>query len=260
MKSCSKNKNLDNAVKQSIEEQIKEDMNRDLDATIKQIISEPSNLEIEWAVFRDELIFYRNKTNKKLGNSRYFELINNIEIDANQYITDNLDLIDFSSYENCMKDINKIIFDFVTNVLDNRLYEMGNSQIMEGSGYYSSHIIILRQMALLAYNQSHYGVAMELHTQSKTHLSLVADVKRTPVFFRHKVSELNKHKANNRWSKHNKSRPEKKKRYLQIMDEKNFTTFSETAEYIKQHIETDKKPSYDTIKRWLSQASKGDFS
>ena len=43
------------------------------------------------------------------------------------------------------------------------------------------------------------------------------------------------------------------------MDEQNFTTFAETAEYIKQNIETDKKPSYETIKRWLSQASKGDF-
>ena len=60
-------------------------------------------------------------------------------------------------------------------------------------------------------------------------------------------------------SKHNQTRPEKKKQYLQIMDEQNFTTFAETAEYIKQNIETDKKPSYDTIKRWLSQASKGDF-
>jgi transposase len=61
-------------------------------------------------------------------------------------------------------------------------------------------------------------------------------------------------------SKHNKTRPEKKKQYLEIMDQQNLTTFAATAEYIKQNIETDKKPSYDTIKRWLSQASKGDFS
>ena len=78
--------------------------------------------------------------------------------------------------------------------------------------------------------------------------------------FQKKLSKSNKSKANKRWSKHNQTRPEKKKRYLQIMDEQNFTTFAETAEYIKQNIETDKKPSYDTIKRWLSQASKGDFS
>ena len=78
--------------------------------------------------------------------------------------------------------------------------------------------------------------------------------------FQKKLSKSNKSKANKRWSKHNQTRPEKKKQYLQIMDQQNFTTFAETAEYIKQHIETDKKPSYDSIKRWLSEARKGDFS
>ena len=78
--------------------------------------------------------------------------------------------------------------------------------------------------------------------------------------FQKKLSKSNKTKANKRWSKHNQTRPEKKKQYLEIMDQENFTTFAETAEYIKQHIEKDKTPSYDTIKRWLSQASQGDFS
>lgn len=32
----------------------------------------------------------------------------------------------------------------------------------------------------------------------------------------------------------------KKKQYLEIMNQQNFTAFAETAEYIKQHIETDK--------------------
>ena len=77
--------------------------------------------------------------------------------------------------------------------------------------------------------------------------------------FQKKLSESNKSKANKRWSKHNENRTEKKKQYLEIMRLKGFSTFTDTAEYIKQHIETDKKPSYDTIKRWLSQASKGDF-
>ncbi len=78
--------------------------------------------------------------------------------------------------------------------------------------------------------------------------------------FQKKLSKSNKSKAKTRWLKHNQTRPEKKKQYLQIMDEQNFTTFTETAEYIKQNIETGKKPSYDSIKRWLSEASKGDFS
>ena len=78
--------------------------------------------------------------------------------------------------------------------------------------------------------------------------------------FQKKLSKSNKSKANKRWSKHNQTRPEKKKQYLEIMDQQNFTTFTETAEYIKQNIETGKKPSYDSIRRWLSEARKGDFS
>ena len=78
--------------------------------------------------------------------------------------------------------------------------------------------------------------------------------------FQTKLSRSNKSKAHKRWSKHNKERAEKKKQYLEIMRTKGFSTFADTAEYIKQNIETDKKPSYDTIKRWLSQANKGDFS
>jgi len=74
------------------------------------------------------------------------------------------------------------------------------------------------------------------------------------------LSARNKSKANKRWSKHNQLRPKKKKQYLEIMDKQNFTTFAETATYIKQHIETGKKPSYRTVELWLRQASRGDFS
>ena len=74
------------------------------------------------------------------------------------------------------------------------------------------------------------------------------------------MSFESKKKANTRWSDHNQEKAEKKKQYLEIMDEQNFTTFTETAEYIKQNIETGKKLSYDTIKRWLSEANKGNFS
>lgn len=75
-----------------------------------------------------------------------------------------------------------------------------------------------------------------------------------------RISVQNKSKADSRWSKHNKTRPEKKKQYLNIMRDKKFTTFADTATYIKQHVDIDKSPSHDTVCRWLSQANKGNFS
>ncbi len=74
------------------------------------------------------------------------------------------------------------------------------------------------------------------------------------------ISDINAKNANLRWEKHNQTRTEKKKQYLQIMRDKGFTTYAQTATYIKQEIEKGDKPSYDTICRWLSQAGKGDFT
>lgn len=103
------------------------------------------------------------------------------------------------------------------------------------------------------------SAALSIFSKNYNRLVYVADMDFDSIIDT-KISLQNKEKAKSRWSKHNETRPEKKKQYLDIMDQQNFTTFAETAEYIKQHIETDKKPSYDTIKRWLSQASKGNFS
>ena len=103
------------------------------------------------------------------------------------------------------------------------------------------------------------SAALSIFSKNYNRLVYVADVDFDSII-NAKISLQNKEKAKNRWSKHNQTRPEKKKQYLETMDQQNFSTFAETAEYIKQNIETDKTPSYDTIKRWLSQASKGDFS
>ena len=74
------------------------------------------------------------------------------------------------------------------------------------------------------------------------------------------IKKQNSENAQSRWKEHNKNRPEKKRQYLQIMRDKGFTTYSDTATYIKQEIETGQTPTYDTVCRWLSQADKGDFT
>ena len=122
-------------------------------------------------------------------------------------------------------------------------------------------LMLYKGLAYLAFEHGLYDVACWHHEATVLmYGGAITNERFNPSeYIESELSARNKSKANKRWSKHNQTRPEKKKQYLQIMDEQNFTTFAETAEYIKQNIETDKKPSYDTIKRWLSQASKGDF-
>ncbi len=122
------------------------------------------------------------------------------------------------------------------------------------------HCIKLKAYAKLYFENQQYEVSFYCVNLASYVFGAGTNEVRGDNNFQKKLSDSNKSKADKRWSKHNQIKPEKKKQYLEIMDQQNFTTFTETAEYIKQHIETDKKPSYDTIKRWLSEARKGDFS
>lgn len=123
-------------------------------------------------------------------------------------------------------------------------------------------IVMYKSLSYLSYELGFYHVSCKHHEVAiLMYGGVIANVSFDEVsYIEAAASNIGKKAAEVRWSKHNQTRPEKKKQYLEIMDQENFTTFAETAEYIKQNIETDKKPSYDTIKRWLSQASKGDFS
>ena len=123
-------------------------------------------------------------------------------------------------------------------------------------------IIMYKSLSCLSYELGFYYVSCKHHEVAiLIYGGAISDVSFDEVSYVEAVaSNIGRKAAGVRWSKHNQTRPEKKKQYLQIMDEQNFTTFAETATYIKQHIETGKKPSYRTIELWLSQASKDDFS
>ncbi|MER2162888.1 MAG: hypothetical protein ABS921_02070 [Psychrobacter alimentarius] len=62
-----------------------------------------------------------------------------------------------------------------------------------------------------------------------------------------------------RWEPYREKKKERKNKYLKIMKDKGFSTYTETAAYIKLHIDTDKSPSFNTVCRLLSEADKGNF-
>lgn len=78
-------------------------------------------------------------------------------------------------------------------------------------------------------------------------------------YFKQMASVDNALAAFARWEESNKQRKEKKQQYLNIMKEKGFTTYAEAADYIKREVDTGKKPAHSTVKRWLSEADKGNM-
>ena len=161
--------------------------------------------------------------------------------------------LSFEPYINNGSLVNHILEEYTTEEKD-RLLSCDLREILR--------LMLYKELAYLAFERGLYDVSCWHHEATVLmYGGAITNEQFDPSeYIESELSARNKGKANKRWSKHNQLRPKKKKQYLEIMDKQNFTTFAETATYIKQHIETGKKPSYRTVELWLRQASRGDFS
>lgn len=247
----------------SKDEAYKDEINEDLHKSFEFALNHPTNKEIAWAAFSETQSTYFSPSLSELKQPKEHKLINLISNEVKTYFKENIEKVDFSTRINARESIDlliKSVMDHKTKLT--RHYDKNESE-SESKHFIFIAILVMvyREVALITYSKSHYYLAVSYNKMSNDfHSNLVHKSVFGMENFAHKLTKVNKGKAKTRWSKHNQTRPEKKKQYLEIMDQKNFTTFTETAEYIKQNIETGKKPSYDSIKRWLSEASKGDFS
>lgn len=121
-------------------------------------------------------------------------------------------------------------------------------------------IFIIKKLIEISIEQKDLLTVIGLNHRLIHHIGLMWAVHQAEKISRELPTIRNTELANKRWNEHNQTRPKKKMKYLQIMRDKGFTTYAQTATYIKQEIEKGDKPSYDTICRWLSQAGKGDFT
>ncbi len=79
-------------------------------------------------------------------------------------------------------------------------------------------------------------------------------------YIKDEISNRNKKASDARWQPHRERKKERKEKYLKIMRDKGFSTYTDAATYIKLHIDTGKSPSFNTVFRLLSEADKGNFS
>ena len=79
-------------------------------------------------------------------------------------------------------------------------------------------------------------------------------------YIKEEISNRNRKASDARWQPHREKKKERKEKYLKIMKDKGFSTYTDAATYIKLHIDTGKSPSFNTVFSLLSEADKGDFS
>ena len=148
-------------------------------------------------------------------------------------------------------------FDFV-----NEKYTDDEFVRISNVAYTIAQILIYRELGRWAFHFGYYQTGVSYHgVATLLYGSAIAtNGKNATNFIDSEISLRNQKAADTRWEAHRKNRVERKNRYLQIMKDKEFSTYSDTAAYIKMHIDTGKSPSFNTICRLLSEADKGDFS
>ena len=120
-------------------------------------------------------------------------------------------------------------------------------------------VTLFKRLAVLAYEIGLYGVSCRMHEMAI--FIYAGTLRRLGINdIESELSARGKKASDARWESHREERKERKKKYLKIMKEQGFSTYTDTATYIKLHVDTGSSPSFPTICRLLSEADKGDFS
>ncbi|WP_350657390.1 hypothetical protein [Psychrobacter sp. S1-30-MNA-CIBAN-0213] len=124
------------------------------------------------------------------------------------------------------------------------------------------NLMLYKGLAYLAFEHGFYEVSCWHHEVAiMIYGSAVANERFNPSdYIESELSIRNKKASDARWQPHREKRAKRKKQYLEIMKERGFSTYTDTATYIKQHIHTGSTPSFNTVCRLLSEADKGGFS
>lgn len=123
-------------------------------------------------------------------------------------------------------------------------------------------VYLYKTISILAYRLKAYDVALMYHDFVMTTYSggIIEVSYDSGEYFKSEQSKKNTKAANIGAKPKQDFRREKKIEYLKIMREKGFSTFAQTATYIKQYIDTGPKPTYRTVCKWLSEANENNFS
>lgn len=122
-------------------------------------------------------------------------------------------------------------------------------------------IYLYKDLSLLAFKLNAFDVALTYHDYAVVLYSggVVQIDYESKNYLQREISAKSKKAINKRWDKNNQDRPDRKKKYLKIMREKNFSSAAKAAEYIVIN-DNEEKLAYSTILRDLRVAVRGNFS
>ncbi|MDE4455604.1 hypothetical protein [Psychrobacter sp. DAB_AL62B] len=123
-------------------------------------------------------------------------------------------------------------------------------------------IIMYKSLSYLSYDLGFYDISFKHHEVAIImYGGIMVDVRVDITdYLEEEISARGKKASDARWQPHREEKKERKKKYIKIMKDKGFSTYTDAASYIKLHVDTDKTPSFPTVCRLLSEADKGDFS
>ena len=123
-------------------------------------------------------------------------------------------------------------------------------------------VIMYKSLSYLAYNLGFYDISFKHHEVAIVmYGGIMVDVQVDITdYLEDEISARSKKASDARWQPHREEKKERKNKYLKIMKDKGFSTYTDAATYIKLHVDTDKNPSLPTVCRLLSEADKGNFS
>lgn len=122
-------------------------------------------------------------------------------------------------------------------------------------------VYFYKTISILAYRLDVYDVALMYHDFVVTTYSggIIEVSYDSGKYFKSEISAKNTKNINKRWGENNQNRPDRKKKYLKTMREKNFSSAAKAAEYIVIN-DNEENLAYSTILRDLRSAVNGNFS
>lgn len=150
-------------------------INKSLHATMRLNLRYPINEIVAWGIFGDgtflkpDQLLYSNYSESNIEtvslNPDHIELINNIEEDIKKIIAENSHKVDFSTMSSTQRGINKILDKCIKIKLKDlapQLFE--KKTVFKGYPiWWASLIISYREMAIFAFNNGNYYVAIQLN-------------------------------------------------------------------------------------------------
>ncbi|TXD96535.1 hypothetical protein ES754_10380 [Psychrobacter frigidicola] len=238
-----------------------EDVNRNLHATFKVMISKPLNNVIACAAFAD-----RNNPNdyEDVINPEYEELLDSIENLIHKYVKDNDNKINFSTYESTFDSLELLSKNFFLEETHNILEDLVSKYEKKiwAWGILAAHIIMNRVLSLAAFANGHYQVSYLFHeTAKETHLHTVFTNIHFMTALKNELSRRNRKSNDARWKGH----VEQLRRHYLSLDEirqgssNKKQTIKAVAQWICEH-HNDEQLELETIRDHLSKARKGIFT